>query len=41
MVEINNNPYKKDSKEYKAYNKGFKAGYSYYINLELERLKKN
>ena len=34
-----NNPYRKGTKEYKAYKNGFKAGYSYYIDIELERLR--
>lgn len=39
MKKLDGNPYKKGTKSYKAYNKGFKDGYSYYIDLELERLK--
>lgn len=39
MAQTNNNPYKKGSDKYKAYNKGFKDGYSYYLDIELERIK--
>lgn len=39
MKQLNGNPYKKGTKAYRAYNKGFNDGYSYYIDLELERLK--
>lgn len=39
MKQFNGNPYKKGTKAYKAYNKGFNDGYSYYIYLELESLK--
>lgn len=39
MKQFYENPYKKGTKAYKAYNKGFNDGYSYYIDLELERLK--
>lgn len=39
MKTIINNPYKRGTKEYKAYKKGFKAGYSYYIDIELERIR--
>lgn len=39
MKTIINNPYKRGTKEYKAYKKGFKAGYSYYIDTELERIR--
>lgn len=39
MKQFDGNPYKKGTKAYKAYNKGFYYGYSYYIDLELERLK--
>lgn len=35
-----NNPYRKGTKEYKAYKKGFNAGYSYYIDIELERIRR-
>lgn len=39
MKKLDGNPYKKGTKAYKAYDKGFNDGYSYYIDLELERLK--
>ena len=39
MKTIINNPYKRGTKAYKAYNKGFNSGYSYYIDIELERLR--
>lgn len=39
MKQLNGNPYKKGTKAYRAYNEGFNAGYSYYIELELKRLK--
>lgn len=32
------NPYKKGSKEYKAYDKGFKDGYKHYLDIELKEL---
>lgn len=39
MARTDSNPYRKGSDKYKAYNKGFKAGYSYHLDIELERIK--
>lgn len=39
MKQFDGNPYKKGTKAYKAYNKGYNDCCSYYRDLELERLK--
>lgn len=39
MKQFDGNPYKKGTKAYEAYNKGFNDCCSYYKDLELERLK--